>query len=54
MQHLDRDAAMDQRVLALVHGAHSALAEQALDLVLALDPIADLQAHGSLCTAPNR
>src|SRR6185503_2051324 len=36
------------------HRAHPALAEQALDLVLALDPITNLQAHGSLLIPPER
>ena len=40
VQHLDRDAAVDARVLALVDGAHAALADQADDAVLPVDDVA--------------
>ena len=45
VQHLDRDAAADADVLALVDRAHAALAEQADDAVLALDDLADFERH---------
>ncbi|HVK30760.1 MAG TPA: hypothetical protein VM575_20665 [Nocardioides sp.] len=45
VQHLDRDAAIDADVLALVDGTHAALADQPVDPILAFDDLADLETH---------
>ena len=51
VQDLDGDAAPNANVLALVHGAHAAFADQADDAVLTLDNLADFERHeGSLKT----
>jgi hypothetical protein len=45
-QHLDGDAAMDARVLALVYRSHRAAAELADDAVLAVEDLAGVKGHG--------
>src|SRR5690606_25212381 len=46
-ERLDRDAAIDQLVVALVHGAHAALPEEADDAVLPVEELVRFQEHGA-------
>ena len=45
-QHLDRDATPDVQVMPFEHRTHPALTEQALDTVLAVDDLTNLQHSG--------
>src|SRR5690606_18887857 len=51
-EHLDRDAALDEHVIALEYGSHSSFAEEALHTVFTVDELTGLQHFEGCSLAP--